>query len=398
MSLQTALSELRQGKFIIVTDDPNRENEGDLILAASHATVEKIGFMVRHTSGIICVAITPSAADQFDLPPMVLRNEDHKETAFTVSVDTRIGSTTGISPAERAATINALADPLSNPATFVRPGHVFPLRSHPLGLAGRQGHTEAAIDLMRLSGLQPAGVLSEIVGDHGEILKGAALDQFASEHNIFKISISEIISQMDQLPEMQRNVHPLATALLPRNNHSWRISVYRGSQGESHIALTLGEPRREVLTRIHSECRTGDVFASARCDCGQQLHESMSLIEAAGSGLIIYLDGHEGRGIGLVNKIKAYALQDQGLDTVEANLELGLPIDARKWDDAIGILRDLSVEHILLMSHNPLKFEALKSAGFDVTPFATQTHVTKENLPYLRTKVQELGHDLFIEG
>ncbi len=396
MNLEDALLELKAGKFLLVTDDPTRENEGDLILAAQFADAERIGFMVRHTSGIICVAITPQAADHLDLPPMVLRNEDYKETAFTVSVDKRQGSTTGISPEERAATIIALSDSASDSTTFTRPGHVFPLRAHPLGLAGRQGHTEAAIDLMRMANLQPAGALSEVVGDRGEILKGEALRNFAQRHGISQISISEIIAQMPSLPIMPREVHPLASALLPRDNHDWKIHVYRGSQGESHIALVLGELSGAVLTRIHSECRTGDVFNSARCDCGAQLHEALSEIQAQGSGVVIYLDGHEGRGIGLVNKIKAYALQDEGFDTITANEELGLPVDAREWEDSIGILKDLGVTQVRLMSHNPLKSAALRAAGLEVVIEATKTHLTAENKEYLTTKREELGHDLKI--
>lgn len=396
MNLEDALLELKAGKFLLVTDDPTRENEGDLILAAQFADAERIGFMVRHTSGIICVAITPQAADHLDLPPMVLRNEDYKETAFTVSVDKRQGSTTGISPEERAATIIALSDSASGSTTFTRPGHVFPLRAHPLGLAGRQGHTEAAIDLMRMANLQPAGALSEVVGDRGEILKGEALRNFAQRHGISQISISEIIAQMPSLPIMPREVHPLASALLPRDNHDWKIHVYRGSQGESHIALVLGELSGAVLTRIHSECRTGDVFNSARCDCGAQLHEALSEIQAQGSGVVIYLDGHEGRGIGLVNKIKAYALQDEGFDTITANEELGLPVDAREWEDSIGILKDLGVTQVRLMSHNPLKSAALRAAGLEVVIEATKTHLTAENKEYLTTKREELGHDLKI--
>lgn len=396
MTLESALIELTLGKFLLVTDDPDREDEGDLILAAQFANVERIGFMVRHTSGIICVAITPQTADLLDLPPMVLRNEDHKETAFTVSVDKREGSTTGISPAERAATILALSDPSSSAATFTRPGHVFPLRAHPLGLAGRQGHTEAAIDLMRMAGLQPAGALSEVVGERGEILKGQALRDFAATHGIAQISIREIIAEMATLPVMARTVHPLASAPLRRNRHDWRINIYRGSQGESHIAMVLGELTGSVLTRIHSECRTGDVFNSARCDCGAQLQEALSRIESEGAGLIIYLDGHEGRGIGLVNKIKAYKLQDEGFDTITANQELGLPVDAREWEDSIEILKDLGISSVRLMSHNPLKSSALKAAGIETTIAETQTHLTEENRGYLTTKAAELGHDLEI--
>ena len=396
MTLESALIELTLGKFLLVTDDPDREDEGDLILAAQFANVERIGFMVRHTSGIICVAITPQTADLLDLPPMVLRNEDHKETAFTVSVDKREGSTTGISPAERAATILALSDPSSSAATFTRPGHVFPLRAHPLGLAGRQGHTEAAIDLMRMAGLQPAGALSEVVGERGEILKGQALRDFAATHGIAQISIREIIAEMATLPVMARMVHPLASAPLRRNRHDWRINIYRGSQGESHIAMVLGELTGSVLTRIHSECRTGDVFNSARCDCGAQLQEALSRIESEGAGLIIYLDGHEGRGIGLVNKIKAYKLQDEGFDTITANQELGLPVDAREWEDSIEILMDLGISSVRLMSHNPLKSSALKAAGIETTIAETQTHLTEENRGYLTTKAAELGHDLEI--
>ena len=396
MNLEDALVELRAGKFLLVTDDPLRENEGDLILAGEFADAERIGFMVRHTSGIICVAISPQAADHFDLPPMVLRNEDHKETAFTVSVDKRQGSTTGISPEERAATIVALSDPTSQPSTFTRPGHVFPLRSHPLGLAGRQGHTEAAIDLLRMANLRPAGVLSEVVGDRGEILKGEALRNFAHAHGILQISISEIIAQMSTLPSMQREVHPLASALLPRDKHNWQIHIYRGSQGESHIALVLGELNGAVLTRIHSECRTGDVFHSVRCDCGAQLNEALSEIQEEGSGVVIYLDGHEGRGIGLANKIKAYALQDEGFDTITANEKLGLPVDARHWEDSIEILKELGVTQVKLMSHNPLKSDALRAAGIEVTIATTKTHLTAENREYLTTKRKELGHDLKI--
>ena len=396
MILEAALAALKAGEFLLVTDDPHREDEGDLFLAGEFADSDRIGFMVRHTSGIICVAITPETADRLDLPPMVLRNEDHKETAFTVSVDKREGSTTGISPAERAATIRALSDPSSTPATFTRPGHVFPLRAHPLGLAGRQGHTEAAIDLMRMAGLNPAGVLSEIVGERGEILRGETLRDFAATHGILQISIREIIAAMPALPVMTRNVHPLATAPLRRNSHDWRINIYRGSQGESHIAMVLGELKGSVLTRIHSECRTGDVFDSARCDCGAQLKESLSRIEDEGSGLIIYLDGHEGRGIGLVNKIKAYVLQDQGFDTITANEELGLPVDARQWEDSIEILHDLGVSNVRLMSHNPLKSAALISAGISTSIAETRTHLTEENRGYLTTKAAELGHDLKI--
>ena len=396
MNLEDALVELRAGKFLLVTDDPLRENEGDLILAGEFADAERIGFMVRHTSGIICVAISPQAADHFDLPPMVLRNEDRKETAFTVSVDKRQGGTTGISPEERAATIVALSDPTSQPSTFTRPGHVFPLRSHPLGLAGRQGHTEAAIDLLRMANLRPAGVLSEVVGDRGEILKGEALRNFAQTHGISQISISEIIAQMSKLPIMQREVHPLASALLPRDQHNWQIHIYRGSQGESHIALVLGELNGVVLTRIHSECRTGDVFHSVRCDCGAQLNEALSEIQEEGSGVVIYLDGHEGRGIGLANKIKAYALQDEGFDTITANEELGLPVDARHWEDSIDILKELGVTRVKLMSHNPLKSDALRAAGIEVTIATTKTHLTAENREYLTTKREELGHDLKI--
>jgi len=396
MNLEDALVELRAGKFLLVTDDPLRENEGDLILAGEFADAERIGFMVRHTSGIICVAISPQAADHFDLPPMVLRNEDRKETAFTVSVDKRQGGTTGISPEERAATIVALSDPTSQPSTFTRPGHVFPLRSHPLGLAGRQGHTEAAIDLLRMANLRPAGVLSEVVGDRGEILKGEALRIFAHTHGIAQISISEIIAQMSTLPIMQREVHPLASALLPRDQHNWQIHIYRGSQGESHIALVLGELSGAVLTRIHSECRTGDVFHSVRCDCGAQLNEALSEIQEEGSGVVIYLDGHEGRGIGLANKIKAYALQDEGFDTITANEELGLPVDARHWEDSIDILKGLGITRVKLMSHNPLKSDALRAAGIEVTIATTKTHLTAENREYLTTKREELGHDLKI--
>lgn len=396
MNLEDALVELRAGKFLLVTDDPLRENEGDLILAGEFADAERIGFMVRHTSGIICVAISPQAADHFDLPPMVLRNEDQKETAFTISVDKRQGSTTGISPEERAATIVALSDPTSQPSTFTRPGHVFPLRSHPLGLAGRQGHTEAAIDLLRMANLRPAGVLSEVVGDRGEILKGEALLTFAQTHGISQISISEIIAQMSTLPIMRREVHPLASALLPRDQHNWQIHIYRGSQGESHIALVLGELKGAVLTRIHSECRTGDVFHSVRCDCGAQLNEALSEIQEEGSGVVIYLDGHEGRGIGLANKIKAYALQDEGFDTITANEELGLPVDARHWEDSIEILKELGVTRVKLMSHNPLKSDALRAAGIEVTIATTKTHLTAENREYLTTKRKELGHDLKI--
>lgn len=396
MILEAALAALKAGEFLLVTDDPNREDEGDLFLAGEFADSDRIGFMVRHTSGIICVAITPETADRLDLPPMVLRNEDHKETAFTVSVDKREGSTTGISPGERAATIRALSDPSSTPATFTRPGHVFPLRAHPLGLAGRQGHTEAAIDLIRMAGLNPAGVLSEIVGERGEILRGETLRDFAATHGILQISIREIIAAMPTLPVMTRRVQPLATAPLRRNSHDWRISIYRGSQGESHIAMVLGELKGSVLTRIHSECRTGDVFDSARCDCGAQLKEALSRIEDEGSGLIIYLDGHEGRGIGLVNKIKAYVLQDQGFDTITANEELGLPVDARQWEDSIEILHDLGVTNVRLMSHNPLKSAALISAGISTSVAETRTHLTEENRGYLTTKAAELGHDLKI--
>jgi 3,4-dihydroxy 2-butanone 4-phosphate synthase / GTP cyclohydrolase II len=404
-AINRALAELRSGRMILVADDRDRENEADLILPAEFATAASIGFMIRHTSGIICVGVPGQLADDLGLGPMVVNNTDPKSTAFTVSVDAVSGVGTGISAADRARTIAALVDPASTSMSFTQPGHLFPLRARDGGVLARRGHTEAAVDLCRLAGLQPAGVLSEVVDECGEPLRGRDVEHFAEIHELVLVTIDEIATYLGAAP--QRNVRSIrphsptrlpGATRLPTDDGGFDVAVVRDQRtGAEHIALIRGEVdgHSDVLVRIHSECATGDLFGSTRCDCGQQLRESMRRIGAAGQGVVIYMKGHEGRGIGLPAKLAAYRLQDEGLDTVDANTALGLPVDDRDYSSAASILKQLRVESVQLMSNNADKHRALVANGVPVSGMVElYVPVTGEQLPYLHAKRDRLGHEL----
>lgn len=388
--LQLALDKFKSGGFVIVTDDADRENEGDLFLLASAATTEKIGFMIRHTSGVICVAMSEERSRQLHLPLMVKQNQDTKRTAFTVTVDVKHGITTGISANERANTIRALADQNSIAEDFIRPGHIFPLIADEGGLAVRRGHTEAVIEMCLRTRETPVGVISEIVNEDGSMMRGSALFEFANKFEIPIISIEDLSKTLT--PIKPRVAEKFDWAKLPRANANWRIATHSGQGGVTHSVMALGEIRGETLIRIHSECLTGDVFGSMRCDCGDQLSIALAEIERAGSGVIIYLREHEGRGIGLGEKIRAYKLQDEGLDTVDANLALGHDADERDYQDAVEILRDLGISNVLLLTNNPDKEKALSAAGIKVKSRNLKVEPNPHNVEYLRVKAERMGH------
>jgi len=398
--MNRALDAFRNGEFVIVTDDASRENEGDLIIAAVNLTSQQMAFMIRHTSGVVCVAMENDRARALNLPPMVTRNEDVKQTAFTVSVDAKAGLTTGISASERATTVRALAGKDSTEFDFIRPGHIFPLRAVDGGLKVRRGHTEAAVALCELTDQMKVAAIAEIVTDDGSMARGSWLSDFALTWDIPLISIDELTQLVSQNPVGVFHVEPSAIAQLPREGANWTVSIMRGKNGDDNVLLTLGSidvAPEPVLVRIHSECFTGDVLGSIRCECGPQLTKSMKLIEAEGVGALIYLRGHEGRGIGLLEKIKAYALQDQGMDTVDANISLGHEIDERDWNDAVEILRFLKVGNIRLLTNNPIKIVAVKQAGIGVTPIALLIASNASNRRYLASKRDRMGHTLPVE-
>ncbi len=390
-----AISAIANGDIVVVVDDVARENEGDLILAAEHATPEKVAFMIRHTSGVLCATLPNERARDLGLPLMVADNTESQRTAFTVSVDYAVGTTTGISAADRSATLRALADPLRRASDFARPGHVFPLRAREGGVLRREGHTEAASDLARLAGLSPVGVLAEITNDDGTMANPEQVAHFAREHRLIRISIADLIAYRRRTEVL---VEPVADARLPTRHGVFSARVYRGVlDGIEHVALVRGEVRgaQNVLVRVHSECLTGDIFGSTRCDCGAQLDSALEKIAAVGQGVVVYLRGHEGRGIGLTRKMHAYKLQDQGRDTVQANLDLGLPIDSRTYDTGAQILTNLGVTTMRLMSNNPAKFRELD--GYDlriVERVPLLTRPTEDNIAYLSTKQLKLGHTL----
>jgi 3,4-dihydroxy 2-butanone 4-phosphate synthase/GTP cyclohydrolase II len=399
--IKLAVEAFRKGQFIIVTDDLSRENEGDLIIAASNVSTEQMAFMIRHTSGVVCVAMENDRARNLHLPPMVTRNEDVKQTAFTISVDAKASLTTGISASERANTTRALADMNSTEFDFIRPGHIFPLRAVEGGLNVRRGHTEAAVALCKLTDQSPVAAIAEIVTDDGSMARGSWLSDFAKTWDIPMISIDELAQLVVSRFVTDFEVEPSATAQLPREGANWTVSIIRGNNGDENVLLTLGVIHRElvpVLVRIHSECFTGDVLGSIRCECGPQLSRSLELIEEVGVGAVIYLRGHEGRGIGLPEKIKAYALQDQGMDTVDANVSLGHEVDARDWSDAIEILRYLKLASIRLLTNNPMKIAAVKAAGIKVIPVALLIASNDSNRKYLASKRDRMGHTLPIEN
>ncbi|MCL6549694.1 MAG: bifunctional 3,4-dihydroxy-2-butanone-4-phosphate synthase/GTP cyclohydrolase II [Acidothermus cellulolyticus] len=396
-SIEKAIAEIAAGRPVVVVDDEQRENEGDLVAAASKATPELIAFMVRYTSGVICVPMAGEILDRLGLPPMTPRNEDPKRTAYTVSVDARFGVTTGISAADRAHTIRVLADSATEPYELTRPGHVFPLRAVDGGVLRRPGHTEAAVDLARLAGLTPAGVLSEIVEDDGSMARLPSLLRFARRHNLAIISIADLVAYRRRTEKL---VERVAATQLPTRHGEWQAIGYRSLIEETElVALVMGDlgGGEDVLVRAHSECLTGDVFGSLRCDCGPQLEAAMNAVADSGRGVIVYLGGHEGRGIGLLDKLRAYQLQDAGLDTVDANLSLGLPADARDYSTAAHVLRDLGVRSVRLLSNNPAKAAALEAYGVRVLGrIPLPTHANPRNLRYLRTKRDRMGHDLIL--
>jgi len=399
-NIAEAIEIFAQGKFLIVIDDENRENEGDLIISGEKVTDKEMAFLIRHTSGIICSAISAKRAKDLNLPIMVKENEDLRRTAFTVSIDAREGLTTGISAAERANTVRKLASIKAQASDFIRPGHVFPLIAHPEGLAGRSGHTEAGLALCQLANQGESGVLSELVNDDGTVMKGQQLFDFASEFQIPVITIEDLTKYaLDNLPRVPTGAEAIKWAELPHESGTWQIATFRGEAGIDHAVLKFGDDSTNpvhspTLIRAHSECLTGDAFGSLRCDCGEQLKSSFNLIAQKGSGYIIYLRGQEGRGIGLSEKIKAYLLQDAGLDTIAANLELGHQNDSRNWQDLISILDQLEVTDVELITNNQDKVNAITNSGRNVKVIAVAPAVNQFNRSYLLTKKDKMKHML----
>jgi len=395
--IDRAIADIRDGRAVVVVDDEDRENEGDLIFAAELATPELVAFMVRYTSGYICVPLTDADCDRLDLPPMFHTNQDKRGTAYTVTVDAREGVSTGISATDRARTIRLLSDADSTPGEFTRPGHVVPLRAREGGVLRRTGHTEAAVDLARLAGLRPAGVLCELVSqkDVGDMARLEECRAFATEHGLAIISIADLVAYRRR---KESQVQRVAEARIPTRHGEFRAVGFDSVlDGIEHIALVRGElgDGEDVLVRVHSECLTGDVFGSRRCDCGPQLDAALSAVAAAGRGVVLYVRGHEGRGIGLMHKLQAYQLQDGGSDTVDANLELGLPADGRDYGTGAQILADLGVRSMRLLSNNPDKRAGLEGYGLEIIGrVPLPTLVTPENLRYLKTKRDRMGHDL----
>lgn len=393
-----AVAEVAAGRAVVVVDDESRENEGDLVFAASLATAELLAFTVRHSGGVVCTPMEGAMLDRLGLPQMTTANNESMRTAFTITVDAAAGVTTGISAADRATTIRALADPATTAADLVRPGHVFPLRYQPGGVLVRAGHTEAAVDLVRLAGLPPVGVISELVNDDGTMRRGQQLRDFADEHRLPLISIADLVTYRRQ---QESRVERVATARLPTSTGDFSVIGYRESlSGTEHLALVHGDLSDgvDVLVRMHSECLTGDVFGSRRCDCGQQLQAAMEAVIARGRGVVVYLRGHEGRGIGLLHKLRAYTLQDGGLDTVEANLQLGLPADARDYAVGAAILADLGVHSVHLITNNPAKEAALDADGIVVNRrVSVPVEIHADNRRYLATKRDRMGHSLDVD-
>ena len=393
-SIEEAVAAVAAGRMVVVVDDEDRENEGDLIIAAEHATPEAMGFFVRHTSGLICAAVTNARADELDLPLMVERNTEAQRTAFTVTIDYREGTTTGISARDRSLTARSLARPATRPDDLARPGHLHVLRARDGGVLKRAGHNEAAVDLARMAGLAPAGVLCEIVTDDGMgMARRDELEAFAATHDLPLITIADLIRHRRRTEQL---VQRTAEARLPTEFGDFRCVAYQSVlDGESHLAFVMGDPagQENVLVRVHSECLTGDVFGSRRCDCGAQLHGSMRRIADEGLGVVVYLRGHEGRGIGIAHKLQAYELQDSGFDTVDANVELGLPVDSREYGIGAQILVDLGVTTMQLMTNNPAKRGGLEGYGLQIVErVPIHTEPNEENIRYLRTKRDRLGH------
>lgn len=396
--VQLAIEAIQRGDFVVVVDDPDRENEGDLIIAASAITPEKMSFMLRYTSGVICAPMTEERAKKLGLPLMVTENTESQRTAYTISVDARQGTTTGISRDDRATTLKRLANPNSLPTDFVRPGHIFPLQARTGGVLKRAGHTEAAVDLARLAGLDEVGVLCELVNPDFTVMAGEQVKAFAQEHQLVYLAISDLIRYRRAHEKLVKHV---STARLPTKNGVFTAHAYESLlDGVQHVALVMGKVAGEenVLVRVHSECLTGDIFGSLRCDCGTQLQAAFERVAEEGSGVILYLRGQEGRGIGLGHKLRAYSLQDSGFDTVEANEKLGLPVDSREYGIGAQILADLGLTTIQLMTNNPAKYGGISGFGLTVTrKVPIPPMVTPENFKYLCTKKEKMGHEYTLE-
>ncbi|HWJ66505.1 MAG TPA: bifunctional 3,4-dihydroxy-2-butanone-4-phosphate synthase/GTP cyclohydrolase II [Nocardioides sp.] len=396
--VERAIADIAAGKAVVVVDDEDRENEGDIIFAASKATPELMAWTIRYSSGVICAPMPGAMLDRLEIPLMTPHNKDAYRTAYTISVDARDGVSTGISAADRAHTVRTLADSATEPWELTRPGHVFPLRYREGGVLVRRGHTEAAVDLCRLAGLTPTGVLVEVVNDDGTMKRAPELRAFADEHGLAMISIEDLVRYRRRV---ERHVVREAETRLPTAHGEFTAIGYTITvDGSEHVALVHGDPANlgkdgPVLTRVHSECLTGDVFGSNRCDCGPQLDEAIERIVENGTGVVVYLRGHEGRGIGLVAKLQAYQLQDGGRDTVDANLDLGLPADARHYGAATQILKDLGVEEVRLLTNNPAKVSSLEDYGIKVAERVPLTpHPNDHNIAYLLTKRDRMGHEL----
>ena len=413
-SIAAAIEAIAAGRPVVVVDDEDRENEGDIIFAAQHATPELMGWTVRYTSGVICVPLPNAFADRLKLPPMTAVNEDAKGTAYTVSCDAAAGITTGISAADRAATSRILADPTAVGTELTRPGHIFPLRAHDDGVRGRRGHTEAAVELARLAGCTPVGVIAELVHDEGAMMRLPALREFADTHGVPLVSIEDLVlylaernrteSAAGNLAGEPAAVVPGPEVVLPTAFGDFAARVWTDSRtGAEHLSVwsagtglldPAGNGNAAPLVRLHSECLTGDVFGSYRCDCGEQLEQALELIDQHG-GTVIYLRGHEGRGIGLANKLRAYALQEAGADTVEANEQLGLPVDSRDYEAAADILHAMGLDRIRLLSNNPAKRNRLQQFGITVEAMVpSEVPVRAENERYLQTKRDRMDHHL----
>jgi 3,4-dihydroxy 2-butanone 4-phosphate synthase/GTP cyclohydrolase II len=397
-TIEDAIRAIDDGELVIVVDDANRENEGDLIIAAEKVTPEAMAFMIRHTSGVVCMPLEGTRLDELQLPMMVAENTTAYRTAFTVSVDAKRGTTTGISARDRATTVHTLIDRACTPDDLARPGHIFPLRYRDGGVLKRAGHTEAAVDLARLAGLYPGGVLAEIVNDDGTMQRLPDLQAFAQQHGLVLVTIADLIRYRRHREKLVRRV---SEARIPTKHGDFIAHVFESLlDGTEHIAFVRGEVagKDNVLVRVHSECLTGDVFGSMRCDCGTQLDLALERIAHENEGVVVYLRGHEGRGIGLGHKLRAYSLQDEGRDTVEANIDLGFPPDSREYGIGSQILVDLGVTTMRLITNNPAKYGGIEGYGLEIVDrVPLNTEPTHENIAYLRAKQRKLGHLLELE-
>lgn len=398
--IEEIIAAIGRGEMVIMVDDEDRENEGDLIFAAEEADPKKMGFMLRHSSGIICLPIEGERLDELELPMMVAKNTDVRRTAFTISIDASEGTTTGISAADRTRTVLAVLDDNTGPDDLARPGHMYPLRYEPGGVLKRAGHTEASVDLARLAGKYPAAVIAEVMNDDGSVAKLAELQDFAAEHGLLIGTIADLIAYRRN--EEEKLVERIVEARIPTKHGSFKAVGYRSLvDNRQHMALVFGDigNGEEVLTRVHSECLTGDVFGSLRCDCGDQLDQALARVAEAGRGVVLYIRGHEGRGIGLLHKLAAYNLQDEGLDTVDANVNLGLPVDARDYGVGAQILYDLGVRSMRLLTNNPKKRAGIEGYGLSIieqVPLSVDPN--DENRGYLEAKAARLGHTLDLEA